>query len=138
MDCKDVKKHIHEYLDGDAELSVISAHLEQCASCRAYLRDMQKQKEMLGLLAAKNAPSFNLAAAKRRKKARFSRTVSWVSAAAAVFVVVLLAGTMTGLFTGTKAEAPMAKAMGEEAAPAPAAEEAGFAVYAAEEAAPAE
>ena len=100
---------------------------------------MQKQKELLGTLSAKNAPSFDLAAAKRRKKATLSRAVGWASAAAAVFVVVLLAGSMTGLFSGAKAEAPMAiRSMDEEAAPAPAAEEAEFEVYAAEGAAPAE
>ena len=71
---------------------------------------------------------------KRRKKAKLSRTISWASAAAAVFVVVLLAGSMTGLFSSTKAEAPMAvRAIGEEAAPAPAAEEANFAAYSGDE-----
>ncbi len=134
MDCKDVKKHIPEYLDGDAEFSVTSAHLEQCAACREYLRGLQKQQELLGALSAKNAPSFDLAAAKRRKKAKLSRAVSWASAAAAVFVVVLLAGTMSGLFSSAKAEAPMAEeAIVAEAAPA--AEEARFAAYSAEEAA---
>jgi len=127
MDCKSIKKLIHEYLDGDAEFTQISTHLEACSECRAYYEAMLQQKELLSSLTPKNAPSFNLAAAKRRKKARFSRAIGWASAAAAVFVVVLISGSM-GLFSGAKSEAPMAApmAISEGTAEAAAPAEAGY------------
>ena len=68
MDCKDAKKLIQEYIDGDAEYAQISAHLESCTECRAYYESLMQQKKLLASLAPKNAPVFDLTAAKRRKR----------------------------------------------------------------------
>ena len=94
MNCKDTRKLIHQSINGELSPSLFAEHLESCPECRAYYERMLRQKELLATLSPKDAPQFDLLTAKRRKKAQTAKNLRRLSAAAAVFVAVIITGSL--------------------------------------------
>ena len=103
MDCKDTRKLIQNHIDGEIETASFSEHLASCARCRSYYEQMLRQKAALASLAPERAPKFDLRAAKKQKQAQRLRTIRRISAAAAVFVAVIITGSLL-FFTGARTE----------------------------------
>lgn len=94
MNCNDIRKLIHQSINGELSPSLFAEHLESCPECRAYYERMLRQKELLATLSPKDAPQFDLLSAKRRKKAQSAKKLRRLSAAAAVFVAVIITGSL--------------------------------------------
>jgi len=60
MKCKEVKRHIHLYIDGELETEHrerFLAHLNQCVLCRIYLKRMEETRELMGAMIKVDAPA---------------------------------------------------------------------------------
>jgi len=105
MDCKNIRKLIQNHIDGDAEAASFAEHLRTCPACRSYYEQLRRQQIMLQELAPERTPAFDLRAAQQQKRIRRTRIVRRVSAAAAVFVAVVITGSLL-LFPQGKSAAP--------------------------------
>jgi anti-sigma factor RsiW len=99
MDCKD-KKKISAYLDGELsedERTVIGAHLEECAACRAEAEELTAVSNALDVLEGLEPDPYFAARVKRlallqKQNGRLKRVLVPAAATAAAAVFLLLGG----------------------------------------------